>query len=169
MTPDHPEESGVQRQALEAAVRRFAIGMIVAVLLSASGVILEQLVVTEAEKVTSTIHTIAKDMQTNDVAAVLAHISAGKTELRAYAESVLKRVRVEKVSIKRNLKVVVPSSGAPSTAIAKFNAVARLEDKTSTFGKQTVPRFITLHLSKEGENWRVTDFKEDMPQKGIGR
>ncbi len=149
--------------------RRWVLAMVATVLAVVAGVVLERLIVTDAEEVASTIRRIAEDMESNDVPAVLAHISSSSPDVRSHAESVLKRADVQTVSVKRNLKVAVVNSGARKTAIAKFNAVARLQDKSGTFGNQNVPRFMTLYLIKEGNAWRVTNYDSDVPQAGIGQ
>ena len=149
--------------------RRWVLAMAATLLAVIAGVVMERLVVTDAEEVASTIRRIAEDMESNDVSAVVAHISSSSPELRSHAESILKRADVQTVSVKRNLRVAVVNSGARKTAIAKFNAVARLKDKSGTFGNQNVPRFMTLHLVKEGDAWRVTRYESEMPQAGMGQ
>ncbi|MCA9213115.1 MAG: hypothetical protein KDB27_08625 [Planctomycetales bacterium] len=147
--------------------RKFAAGMVLAILLMIGGVALERLVETESEKVGATIRQIAKDMEANDVNSVISHISGSSAELKSAATAILSRVKVESISVKRNLTVTVSPSG--TKAVAKFNAVGRVEDKTATFGTQNVPRFMTLEFAKEQGVWRVFDYKDEMPQKGMGQ
>ena len=64
------------------------IGMVAVVFLMISAVVVEQIVVTESESVAATIHRIAEDMESNNVAAVRAHISEDSGDLRDYADNV---------------------------------------------------------------------------------
>jgi hypothetical protein len=137
--------------------------------LTLAGLFLERIVVTDVETVETTIHQVATDMESNNIAALTRHISEDASHLRKYAESILSRVKVETVSVKRNLTVTIVDHGTRKTAIAKFNAVARIEDKSGAFGHQTIPRFMILNLVQEGSQWRVTGYEDRMPQEGIGR
>ena len=90
-----------------------AIGMVIGV--TALGLLAERLVVTDAEHVEQTLRQIAHDLERNDEAAVLRAISHSSTDLQAEVQSVLSRVRVSKVSLKRNLRVqVVQRAGRKS-------------------------------------------------------
>lgn len=143
--------------------------LFVVMLLTIAGLITERLVVTERETVKATIHQIARDMEANDIPALLGHISESEVGLRNRAESILSRVTVESVSVKRNLSVTIADFGDRNTAVARFNAVARIEDKSGTFGHSTIPRYMILNLVRENGSWRVTDYEDRMPQEGIGR
>ena len=148
--------------------RKWVVAMICTVAVVICGIILEIVVVTDGEEVAATIHQIANDMESNNVPAVLGHISTSAGTLQANAEAILKKVKVDKVSVKRNLTVTVSDSATRKSAIAKFNAVARVDDKSATFGNQTVPRLMILNLVKEGDRWRVVQYEARLPHASMG-
>jgi hypothetical protein len=73
-----------------------ALGAIVA--LTIMGLVVEQLVVTDREAIEATLREIARDVESNNLPALLKHVSAGNTELtqKATAEmpNYLRRCRV---------------------------------------------------------------------------
>jgi len=140
--------------------------MIAVVVLMVVGLVVEQLVVTNSEQVAATLQQIAKDLESNDVPRVVSHISTESENLRREAESILKRVKVQTVSVKRNLTVSVVENGDRKTAIAKFNAVAKLSDSGGAFGNQLVPRFFIVNFVNENGQWRITQYEARMHQEG---
>ena len=122
-----------QRGALLALIAMLALTLI--------GLLVERLVVTDAEQVRGTLQRIASLMEQNDVAAVLQQISAASPALRQEAQTTLSRVTVEKISIKRNLRVQVVHRTDRKSAEAKFNAVATVRDGSGLAGPHVIPRF----------------------------
>jgi hypothetical protein len=137
--------------------------------LTASGLVVERLVVTDGEQVRRTLRRIVSQMEQNDRAAVLAEISDSATELREEAESVLSRVEIVKITIKRNLRVEVVRRGGRKSAEARFNAVATVEDRRGVFGRQIIPRFLIVRFRYESQQWKVTSYDAFDPRDGLRR
>ncbi len=142
-----------------------AVGSVV--MLTALWFVVERLVVTDVEQVKQTIRSIANELENNDVEAVLNYISAESPPLREEVQSTLEFVNVKKVSIKRNLTATVTRRTAFTSAEARFNAVATVEDRRGLFGTQVIPRFLVVRLRKEGEHWRVRSYEMSDPRDGL--
>jgi hypothetical protein len=137
------------------------------VVLTASMLLVERLVVTDVEQITAMLHGLSDDLSRNDHPAVLEHISVNSSELRRQAEQVLNQVEIESASIKRNLKVSVPPNRQSTVATASFNAVITASDRQSIVTDQPYPRFFILDLRKEDGRWRVTRYEHHDPREGL--
>ena len=124
-------------------------------------------VVTETELVKATLHTMSRDLESNNVGAVTRHIASSSTDLKSEAESRLRMVKVDEAKIKRNLKVTVNDRIARPTAKATFNAVLKLQTKSGQFAERPIPRFFELDLRKEGATWKVESYQMHDPLEGL--
>jgi len=130
---------------------------------------LERVTVTPREAVIATLHIIAHELEQNDVAALVNHISEGRPKLRAEAEQKMGFVEIIDVDIKRNLKVVVLNERGMDIAEARFNAVIRLRPLRGFSDEmRPVPRFFVVRFKKEDGKWRVRDYEMADPRQGIG-
>jgi hypothetical protein len=165
--------SGALALAIASAVwlqtrRPAALMVLIATLATtAAGLLVERLVVTDAEQVQSLLHRIAKQMERNEVADVVAQISESAAGLRAEVQDVLSRVTVEKVSIKRNLRVKVVHRTGKKSAEARFNAVATVQDRRGMLGTHIVPRYLVVRFRYEADGWKVTDYEAFDPREGM--
>jgi hypothetical protein len=128
---------------------------------------IERMVVTPAEEVESTLQTIARRLEANDVEGVLQYLSPTAESLRDEVRSYLRRVRVKTISIKSNLRVTTSSSRRPvRSAKARFNAVATLDGPANWGGDAslTVPRLLVVRFRLEEAGWRVTDYESFDPR-----
>ncbi len=159
--------------ALAAAVwlqtrQRHALGAVLVTLgLTGVGLLVERLVVTDAEQVRTTLRWIAERIEQNDLPAVLRAISETAPALRQEATDVLSQVDVEEISIKRNLRVQVVRRANRTTAEARFNAVATASDRQGTFGTQVIPRFLVVRFLWEHDAWKVIDYQVFDPRDGL--
>ncbi len=144
--------------------RRALIGLGVATLMVLGLLGLERWVVTPAEQVKSTLRTIARRLEANDVAGVMEYISPQSEALRHEVQARMRQIKVKKISIKRNLKVTVRSGQGGASAEARFNAVATVDGPRSFGGTFTVPRFVVVRFRREGERWRVKDYESFDPR-----
>lgn len=129
--------------------------------------LVERLVVTDAEQVRATLRRIADRVEQNDLPAVLQSISSTAPALRAEASQVLDQVVVSSVSIKRNLRVEVVRRGDRTTAEARFNAVATVTDRRGLYGTQVLPRFLVVRFLWENDAWRVIHYQVFDPRDGM--
>lgn len=134
-----------------------------------TGVLLavERLVVTDAEHVEATLHTIARDLEQNDSAAVLRHISEMAPEIRSEAERTLKWVQISEAKIKRNLSVQVHPNRNPPLAEASFNGVIVGGDVKGSIKNQRYARFFVVTFRREQDAWRVIRYEDKDPREGI--
>ncbi len=144
------------------------VAILATVAATAAGLLVERLVVTEAEQVEILLHQIARDVEQNDIQSVCAQISQASAALRAEAQDVLSRVTIERVSIKRNLRVEVVQRAGRMSAVARFNAVATVKDRRGVLGPQIVPRFLVVRLRRETDGWKVIDYEAFDPRDGTG-
>ena len=150
---------------LQTRKRVFLIAAVLIIGVTAAAMIIERTVVTETEELETTIHEIASAMETNQVESTIEFISEKQSALRNQASSILKRVKVQKVSIKPNLKVEITEPGR--RAKASFNAVARVDDKSGSWRNQVVPRFLIVDLEKQEGKWKVVAYEEKDPRDGM--
>ena len=70
----------------------------------------------------------------------------------------MKRVQIERISVKRNLKVVVGVGRPPRSAEAQFNAVATITPRQ--FGEDMIiPRFVVVRFRFENDRWLIKDYE----------
>lgn len=138
-------------------------------LATAGLVVLERMTVTPREQVIATLHVIAADLEQNDVAAVLDHISEGRPKLRSEAERNMGLVEVVDVDIKRNLKVEVVQGRGLHVAEARFNAVIRFRPRRGFSDEmRPYPSFFKVQFKQEAGKWRIRGYEMSDPRQGIG-
>ena len=148
-------------------------GTIAAVVITALLLVIERTTLTPREAVMATLHLIAEDLERNDVEAVVAHVSDGRSELQDEARLRLEQVEVVDVNIKRNLKVDVSSGKGMDVAEARFNCVLRLKPRDSRYqnfldDNRPIPQFFKVRFKLEDGEWRVRGYEMSDPRNGIG-
>jgi hypothetical protein len=144
-------------------------GLGVAFVLVVVGLIVEHVVVTDSEAIRATLAQIARDVQRNDRAAVLRHISSGNPELKRKAEGELPNYQFSECRITRIHQIEIDPKAKPRTATVEFNVIA-----TGTFRQagfevtDTVPRWVRLTMVREADGrWTVSDYEHDSPERMI--
>jgi hypothetical protein len=127
----------------------------------------ERFVQTDREQVRETLNQIARDVESNDVEKVLAHVYSGSPDIRSRAASEFPLYQFKSVSIKRNLKIIVEPKHFPPKAVAEFNVVVSGTDKAGLFSERAVPRFAIVTFYKEDNQWRVRSYEHRDPQEGF--
>jgi hypothetical protein len=137
-----------------------------ALVLTALGIGLEWLVVTEVERVQATLYGTAAALEANlpadDPSSVLAHISdvpqANRTQSKA--RRALKEVTFEKITI-RNLRIEINDNTSPPTARASFKAFVTARLKSGAFSEmgRAYPIDFHLELRRESGAWKICDHK----------
>lgn len=121
---------------------------------------------TERESVTKLLHEIAAHVEANEYEKVFSfmHEAAGSAVSRARSE--LENIEFTDARVTRIKDITVNNSTTPPTAIAEFNAVAKL----STRGfAGTVPRFLKVYFRRVDDRWLIYDYEHDAPQAGFQR
>lgn len=142
---------------------------LVLVVLMIGLVIVAQLVESERERVSRTLHQIAREVEQNDVEAVLSHVHPNAPQVRAQAAAELPTYTFQSVDIKRNLEITIFSERTPPQAVARFNAVAVLSDRSGLINNRHVPRFVVVTFEQDNDEWKVVDYEHLDPQVGYQR
>jgi len=131
--------------------------MLGVIILTGGLVLLERLVVTEYERVESTIELAATAIEANDVEGVLAQLASDATTLRNHVARRMFSVKIERAKFV-DLNVTFNRLTNPPTATADF--LANLKGTQS--GVQfTFPSRLTVVLIEEEGRWVVTSYKFD--------
>ncbi len=143
---------------------RALLGLIAAVALLALGLLVERLVVTSAEEVEATLQAAARALESNEPEQVIALVADSSSRLRNEIRSALATVRVEKISIKSNLRVTVAPGRPPAAAEAFFNAVATLKPRGVDSGMTIVPRRVVVRFRRQQQQWKIVDYETFDPR-----
>jgi hypothetical protein len=137
--------------------------MIAVALLTAAGVIVERLVVTDREAVENTLDAAVDAVKADNEKQLLACIAPSAKSPQEDAAWVLKRVTVEEAYLS-GLKITVNRSTNPPTAEAKFLAVGSATLKGGLVAHERYATHVTVRLRQEGGRWLVVDYAiEDVP------
>lgn len=143
--------------------------MLAALALTAALLILERCVETDREAVEHTLYRAARDVQRNDLAAVLRYVHPEAEAIRRQAEAEFPRYQFREVRIKPNLDITVFAERSPREALARFNVVVDVTDRSGVFGDTRVARYAEVTFRQHGVEWRVVDYRHDDPREGLLR
>lgn len=143
------------------------IALVAVVLLCGGLLALQRMVVTEAEKVEATLRQIARDVERNDLKALVEHVDSRVPQIRAQVESEFPNYRFTKVEITRIRDIKVNLDHIPPQAIAEFSVVVSGTDAQGLLDDQSVPRFVVVTFHKENGRWRVYNYEHYEPQRAI--
>lgn len=135
-------------------------------LLTAVALLAERRIVTEKEELRGVLLGITDDLASDNIASVLDCFSSEAKDIRKRAEGLLKRFRVDRVTIKNNLQVT-PKEGRDDCIVATFNAVAIASERKGSITDQPAPQFMTVEFVREGNQWRISDYDRQPPQRGM--
>jgi hypothetical protein len=132
-------------------------------------VLLEMFVVTEREAVEQTLEAVAQALESNDLEAVLAHLSPEAASIRAAAMTYLPGVRVSDANVGNDLEVTINRLTSPPTARAEFTGRISF-DKQS--GPQAVPynnfvRKFAIKLERSGQQWLLSSYETSQPGRAM--
>ena len=149
--------------------RELVQALVVVFLLMVAGLVVERLVVTDREAIEATLLQIARDVQSNKMNAVVAHVYSGAPELKKKAESELPNYRFTECRVTKIHTIEVDAKAQPRKAVAEFNVMASGSFKTD-LGEltDTVPRWVRLHMVRDKDGrWNVQDYEHDDPTRFI--
>ncbi len=127
--------------------------------------ILERMVETDKEQIESTLQTIARDVEANDLDAIYGHIYSGAPGILARAKREFPRYTFRHVKIKDNVEVVFENDHQPRKAVVTFNVV--VDVRQGAFHHPHVPRFVRVTLLLEEGHWRVAEYSHADPINGF--
>lgn len=147
--------------------KEWLFGLAAIALLTIGGLILEQVIVTDREAIEATLTEIARDVESNNIRALVGHIATGATEVQQEAEREMPNYRFEECRVTKVHNIDIDSTQEPHSAIVEFNVVA-----TGSFSEggfeltgQQVYRWVQLHMVREKDGrWKVQSYKHDDPQ-----
>ena len=147
--------------------KEWLIGLGLVVVLTIVGLIVEQLVVTDREAIETTLAQIARDVESNNLRAVLSHVSSNNPDLQHKAEAEMPDYRFDECRVTKVHDIDVDASQEPRSAVVEFNVIASgsfSEGGVELTGQQVL-RWVQLHMVREKDGqWRVQDYKHDDPQ-----
>ena len=123
--------------------------------------VLERLVETEPEQIERTLHQIARDVQTNDLALVLSHVYSGAPETMAMARGEFPRYELSDVDIKRNVEIQLVEGDSPPRAEVSFNVALNVKERKGGMDYGRIPRFVRVTLRKEEGQWKVARYAHE--------
>ncbi|HYM86212.1 MAG TPA: hypothetical protein VET30_05690 [Pseudoxanthomonas sp.] len=128
--------------------------------------IIERLVITDAEAIRITLNEIARDVQNNNLKRLVGHISKANPSLVQRAEAEMPNYKFSECRVTKVHQTDVDADSEPRSAVVTFNVVA-----SGTFRQaglevsDTVPRWVQLHMVREEDGrWRVQNYKHAPPQ-----
>jgi hypothetical protein len=137
---------------------KFLIAMIGVAVVVGALLIVERLVVTDREAVTSTLDAAVAAVKKNDVNGLLDCIAPSAESPRELSRWVLKRCEVEEAHIS-DLEIKVNRLTSPPSAAAKFLAVGKGKDRMGEVPYQAFGQKVEVQLELRGGRWLVTGYK----------
>lgn len=167
--------AGVLIEALLAVVLvntrqlKVALAMVGVLAVVLAGLVLEQLVVTDEERIEAALDGTARALRGNDVEGVLDHIDPQAGALRQQASTAMGYVRVSDAHFK-DLKVTFKKLASPPTAEAEFIGNIRCSYRSTTdSGEGPYIRRFRIHFRRNGDRWLMTSYEDLGPPIGPGR
>jgi hypothetical protein len=147
--------------------KEWLVGLGAVVVLTIGGLILEQVVVTDREAIESTLTEIARDVESNNIRALVRHIATGATVIQQAAEAEMPKYRFEECRVTKVHNIDIDATQEPRSALVEFNVIATgsFSDGGFELTGQQVYRWVQLHMVREKDGrWRVQSYKHDDPQ-----
>ncbi len=121
----------------------------------------------DRQQVKTTLYQVARDVEQNNVSAVLAHLHPSMSDVRQRAAAEMPQYKFHSVKIKQNLKIELFPAESPPRAVTSFNVVVTASDRTGFISDRQVPRFVHVTFVKVGDDWLITDYDHDDPREGF--
>jgi len=146
-----------------------AAAMVGVLALVLAGLAVEQIVVTDYERIEAALDGTARSLRANDVPGVLAHIDPQAAGMRQTAEATLRRARISDAKVK-DLKVQFHRLASPPTAEAEFigNIKGSFQSGIDV-GEGTIIRRFYIKFVRRGDDWLMTAYEDLGPPVGPGR
>lgn len=139
--------------------------MLGVVALTGGLLILEHKIQTPKEEIESALHTIARDVEANDLDAIYSHVYSGAPKVLARAQREFPRYTFEDVNIKDNVEVKFEPAHEPPKAYVTFNVVVDVH--RGSMHHPHVARFVRVTLMREDQQWRVAEYSHENPMHAI--
>jgi hypothetical protein len=143
----------------------YALG--VTLLLIFVGLVVEKLIITDREAIRATLLVIARDVQSNNIRAIVGHVHSSNPELKQKAEAELPNYRFTECRITKIHLINVDARSEPRSAIVEFNVIASGSFKEAgiELTDTAIPRWVKLHMGREKDGrWTVKQYEHAAPQ-----
>jgi hypothetical protein len=140
------------------------------IVVTAGLLVVERLVVTDREAIRQTLADLARDVKSNTVSQVVAHIDPASTEVINEAQREMPNYQFTDCRITKVHEIKVDAGAQPRTAVVEFNVVASgtFRQGSMELADSSVPRWVRLNLVRDDSGaWKVTDYTHDAPQRMI--
>lgn len=141
------------------------------ILLTIAGLIIEQAVETDREAIERTLAEITRDVESNDLPALLRHIaSTAPPEVRQTAEMEMPNYKFTECRITRIFENNIDADGEPKKAIVEFNVLASgsFSGPGVELSDSNVLRYVRLHMIQEKDGrWTVESYEHAPPKTGM--
>jgi hypothetical protein len=137
------------------------LGLVISAALVGLLLLVERNVVTDKERVEETLWAAASALEANDVPALLQLLSESNPEMRRSAEGYMGFIRIERVRIGSDLKIVINELTSPASASVSFTGRLQFDTQRgdSPF-KNDVAKY-SLSFLREDQQWRIAGYQRD--------
>jgi hypothetical protein len=141
----------------------YALGAVV--VLTIVTLLVERLVVTDAEAIRAKLSEIARDVENNDHKRLMAHFSKGADPADiARAQAEMPNYEFTECRVTKIYGTDVDASAEPRSAKVQFNVIVSGTFRESGFEMtSTTGRWVELQMVKEDGHWRVQDYDHKDP------
>jgi len=144
---------------LKTGNKALLIGVAIALVSGAGTLAAASLIVTDTERVENEIRDVAKDVEQNDLSAVLDHVHPEADEIIQDAKQRLPNYEFESVLV-RIRNVEIDETKSPRTALVEFLVIVSGTAKStnSRLPRQARP-FFRVTMVEEGDRWLIRDYE----------
>ena len=129
-----------------------------------AGLLVERLVVTQAEEVETTLDEICGALEANDLAGVLAMVSPQSHQIRGQLQTLLPRLDISEAHVGGDLAIRVNRLTSPPSATADFTGRVKAAMPSEGLSPGNYIRRFTVHFQREGDAWLITDYTQSDPR-----
>lgn len=140
--------------------------MVATAIVTVALLLVELFVVTDKERVETTLASASAALEKNDVAAVAALIAPESGDMRSRVESEMGRFQIEVAKFHR-LEVNFNYYTNPPSAQASILATIEVKDRRGEFPYNNLVHPFTITLRKDGDRWLMTGY-DDQDIRGGG-
>ncbi|HEY6563114.1 MAG TPA: hypothetical protein VIY86_01335, partial [Pirellulaceae bacterium] len=112
---------------------------------------------------------IAVDIESNDVARVVRHISGTTPELVAQVQRLMPKYEFHVAKVKSNLEIEWNRPDQPTAVEARFNAVFRVSERRGQLRHLLSPWFFIVRFVREDGTWKAISYERRDPREGYQR
>ncbi len=123
-------------------------------------IVIERCVVTDREQVEIELYNVATVLETNDVEGVLSFFSPNAKETRGLVQAQMPRFKVESVSIKNDLKIIVNDLTSPPSARAEFHVVITGGTARGDLHGLSLPLSFAVLYERVGGRWLISSYDD---------